>query len=391
MTELRQLPFDRADALGISPAFGELRAEEPVARVLTRTGDQAWLVTGYDEIRQVFADERFGRSHPTPESAPRLSKSVMLGGPVGDYAGERHLHQGMRRLLAPAFSARRMRNLGDRVRVLVAGLMDDMEKAGPPADLHEALSVPLPMQVICELLGVPYEDRDMFRALADTMSDLEDEESAAAAQAEMRAYTYAIVEAKRANPEEDVYSDLAAADLPEDEIARMAAGLLFAGHETTVNQIDFGVLLFMRNPEQRDALMRDPSLVPAAVEEIMRVAAPSEHGVLRYAREDIAVGGVTIRAGDAVMLATMAANRDERVYPDPERFDIGREAAEPHVGFGYAIHYCLGASLARVELQAVFGSIFQRFPGLRLAVPYEELKPRADRLTGGLPGLPVAW
>jgi pentalenolactone synthase len=391
MTELRQLPFDRADALEISPAFGELRAEQPVAKVRTRTGDEAWLVTGYDEIRQVFADDRFGRSHPTPESAPRLSKSVLLGGPNGDYAGEAAVHQGMRRLLAPAFSARRMRNLSDRIGFIVGELLDRMTEKGPPLDLHEEFSVPLPIQVICELLGVPYEDRDLFRAWADTMSDLEDTESAAAAQAEMRAYSYSIVEAKRENPGEDVYSDLAAAALPEDEIARMAGGLLFAGHETTVNQIDYGVLLFLRNPAQRDALLRDPSLVPAAVEEIMRVAAPSEHGILRYAREDAEVGGVTIRAGDALMLATIAANRDDRAYPEPDRFDITRDDAEPHVGFGYAGHYCLGASLARVELEAVFGSLFQRFPTLRLAVPYERLTPRADRLTGGFTEVPVAW
>ncbi|GII28840.1 cytochrome P450 [Planotetraspora mira] len=391
MTELRQLPFDRGDALEISPAFGELRAEQPIARVRTRTGDEAWLVTGYDEIRQVFADDRFGRSHPTPESAPRLSKSVLLGGPNGDYAGEAAAHQGMRRLLAPAFSARRMRNLSDRIGFIVGDLLDRMAEKGPPLDLHEEFSVPLPIQVICELLGVPYEDRDRFRAWADTMSDLEDAESAAAAQAEMRAYSYSIVQAKRDDPGEDVYSDLGASDLPEDEIARMAGGLLFAGHETTVNQIDYGVLLFLRNPAQRDALLRDPSLVPAAVEEIMRVAAPSEHGILRYAREDAEIGGVTVRAGDAVMLATVAANRDERAYPEPDRFDITRDGTEPHVGFGYAAHYCLGASLARVELGAVFGSLFQRFPTLRLAVPYERLTLRTDRITGGFVEVPVAW
>ncbi|MCT9933442.1 cytochrome P450 [Planotetraspora sp. A-T 1434] len=391
MTELRQLPFDRNDLLEISPEFGELRAEEPIAKVLTRTGDEAWLVTGYDEIRQVFADARFGRSHPTPESAPRLSNSALLGGPIGDYETEREVHQRMRRLLTPAFSARRMRSLSDRVRLLIDDLLDGLAEQGPPADLHERFSVPLPMQVICELLGVPYEDRERFRAMADDMADLDDGERSAAAQAELRAYSYAIVQAKRERPGEDVYSDLAAADLPEEDVARIAAGLLFAGHETTVNQIDQGVLLFLRNPEQRDALLRDPSLVSTAVEEILRVAAPSEHGIIRYAHEDVEIGGVTIKAGEVLMLATIAANRDERVYPDAEHFDIARENAEPHVGFGYAMHYCLGASLARVELGAVFSSLFQRFPTLRLAVPYEQLKPRSDRLTGGFAELPVTW
>lgn len=391
MTELPQLPFERSDVLGISPTFGALRAREPITKVLTQVGDEAWLVTGHEEIREVLADDRFGRSHPNPESAPRLSNNALLGGPIGDYATERAVHEGMRRLLAPAFSARRMRNLTDRVQLLVDELLDRMAEKGAPADLHEQFSVPLPLQVICELLGVPYQDREKFRAFSDEMGDLSDPARSAVAQEEMRTYTYSIVQTKRENPGEDVYSDLAAAALPDEYIARIAGGLLFAGHETTVNQIDYGVLLLLRNPSQRDALLHDPSLVSGTVEEIMRMAAPSQQGLARYAHEDVEIGGVKIRAGEVLMLSTVAANRDERAYPDPDRFDIFRESPEPHVGFGYAIHYCLGASLARVELRAAFGSIFQRFPTLHLAVPQEELPHRADRLTGGFTELPVAW
>ncbi len=386
-----QLPFVRRDVLEISPEFGELRAREPITRIRTETGDEAWLVSGWEEIRQVFADERFGRSHPCPESAPRLSNNAFAGGPTGDHATERAVHDSMRRLLAPAFSARRMRSLSTRVDLLVNGLLDRMAEQGPPADLHERLSAPLPIQVICELLGVPYEDRGKFRAIAEEMTDLSDPARSAAAQARMNAYSYAIVRSKRERPGEDVYSDLAAAELPEHEIARIAGGLLFAGHETTVNQIDYGVLLLLRDPAQRHALARDPGRVPGAVEEIMRVAAPSQHGLLRYAHEDVEIGGVTIKAGELLMLATFAANRDEQAYADPDRFDIGRESLNPHVGFGYANHYCLGASLARVELCGVFRALFPRFPDLRLAVPYEELDARADRLTGGFTALPVTW
>ncbi|GLW07983.1 cytochrome P450 [Microtetraspora sp. NBRC 13810] len=391
MSDLPRLPFRRGDVLEISPAFRGLRAREPVARVVTETGDEAWLVSGYDEIRQVFADDRFGRSHPTPESAPRLSANAMMGGPSGDYATERAVHQRLRRLLTPAFSARRMRILSGRVQKLVEDLLDDLVEHGPPADLHERFSVPLPMQVICELLGVPYADRAKFRAMADAMTDLTDFEHSAAAQTEMNAYTYAIVRAKRRDPGEDVYTDLATAALPENEIARIAGGLLFAGHETTVNQIDYGVLLFLRDPDQLGALLRDPSLAEAAVEEILRVAAPSQHGLVRYAREDVEIAGVTIRAGDLVVLATVAANRDERVYDDPDRFDISRQIVHPHVGFGYAAHYCVGASLARVELTTVFRTLFHRLPTLRLAVPADELTTHHDRLTGGLTELPVTW
>jgi cytochrome P450 len=391
MAELPQLPFERTSVLDISAMFGTLRATEPITRVRTRTGDEAWLVTGYELARTLFADERFGRSHPTPETAPRLSNSALIGGPSGDYDTEKVVHDRMRRLLAPAFSARRMRALSGRVQRLVDDLLARMREQGPPADLHERLSVPLPLQVICDLLGVPYEDRGHFRAIAEDMSDLTDPARSAAGREAMSDYSHGIVKAKRTDPAEDVYSDMAAADLPADEVARLAGGLLFAGHETTVNQIDYGVLLLLGDPAQLEALKRDPALVPATVEEIMRMAAPTEHGLIRYAHETVEVGGVTIEAGEAVMLATVAANRDERVFADPERFDITRDDPEPHLGFGYAMHYCLGASLARVELSAVFGSLFQRFSTLRLAVPHERLEPRADRLTGGFAELPVTW
>ncbi|GAB3905926.1 cytochrome P450 [Microbispora bryophytorum subsp. camponoti] len=368
-----------------------MRGRAPITKVTTAMGDEAWLITGYEEIRQVFADDRFGRSHPTPDTAARLSNNALLGGPTGEYATERSVHKEMRRLLGPAFSARRMRRLSDRIGSLVGNLLDGLAEQGPPADLHAGLSLPLPIQVICELLGVPYEDRDRFRAMAEAMTDLTHPERSAAAQMEMNAYTYEIVKAKRDDPGEDVYSDLATASLPEDDVARIAGGLLFAGHETTVNQIDYGVLLFLRNPAQRDALLSDPSLVDGAVEEIMRVASPSEHGLVRYAHEDVEVAGVPIRAGELVMLSTPAANRDERAYPDPDMFDILRSDPQPHVGFGHGPHHCLGASLARIELRAVFGSLFTRFPTLALAVPYEELQAHTDRLAGGFPALPVTW
>ncbi|MEN3534587.1 cytochrome P450 [Microbispora sp. ZYX-F-249] len=391
MPGLPRLPFDRPDVLEISPGFGELRSRAPITKVTTAMGDEAWLVTGYAEIRQVFGDDRFGRSHPDPPSAARLSNNALLGGPTGDYATERSVHTRMRRLLSPAFSARRMRSLSDRVGALTGRLLDRLAEQGPPADLHAGLSLPLPIQVICELLGVPYEDRDRFRAMAEAMTDLRHPERSAAAQVEMNTYTYEIVKAKRDHPAEDVYSDLANAALPEDDVARIAGGLLFAGHETTVNQIDYGVLLFLRNPAQRDALRSDPSLLDGAVEEIMRVASPSEHGLVRYAHEDVELAGVRIRAGELVMLSTPAANRDERVYPDPDSFDIRRRDPQPHVGFGHGPHHCLGASLARVELRAVFGSLFARFPTLALAVPYEELRAHTDRLAGGFDTLPVMW
>jgi pentalenolactone synthase len=248
--------------------------------------------------------------------------------------------------------------------------------------------------VICELLGVPYADRERFRGWSDDIGHLRDRARAEAALQQLRSYMANLIKQKRFAPGQDVISDLLAArdergQLSESEIVRYAAGLLFAGHETTVARIDFGTLLLLAHPDQRERLVRNPALVQSATEEVLRLAAPSDTELPRYAQEDIQLEGVTIRAGDAVLLAIAAANRDPRVFRDPDRFDVTRDP-NPHLAFGYGGRYCLGASLARLELRAVFGSLFRRLPGLRLAVPIEQLQLRRHLLTGGLEALPVA-
>lgn len=389
--DLPRLPFERDSPLEVPETYRALRAAEPVTRVRTQAGDLAWLVSGYEEARQAFADQRLGRSAPDPERAARISGSVLIGGPRGEIETERAEHERMRRMLVPAFSARRMSALGPHVQELVDGLLDHMAELPHPVDLHERLSVPLPVLVICELLGVPYGDRAHFRRLADAMTDLSHPKRAQAAMAGLADYTRDILVGKRANPADDVFSDLVTMDAPDDEIATLAAGLLFAGHETTVNQIDYGVLLLLANPAQRDALVADPSLADAAVEEILRMAAPGNHGLPRYAHEEVTIGGVTIQRGEAVIIVPTSANRDERAFPEPDRFDIGRPLGDPHLAFGYAGHYCVGASLARVELRSVFATLFRRFPTLTLAVPVKELAERENSLTGGVSRIPVTW
>ncbi|MEO3814385.1 cytochrome P450 [Sphaerisporangium sp. B11E5] len=391
MSDLPQLPFPRRHPLHVPEEYRELRATGPVTRVRTQAGDEAWLVTGYEEVRTLLADPRLGRSHPAPESAARVSGSVLLGGPTGDFATERSDHEKMRKLVVPAFSARRMQALAGHVQELVDGLLDEMGGKTPPVDLHAHFSFPLPAMVICELLGVPYQDRDLFKSLADGMTDVLDPAAAAAAKDELTAYIGTLLERKREHPAEDVFSDLATMDATREQAATLGAALLFAGHETTVNRIDFGVLLLLGDRPQWDALAADPSRAPAAVEEILRVAAPSDHGLVRYAKEDMEFGGVTIRRGDAVLISTTAANRDERVFDRPDEFDSAREPADPHIAFGYAHYYCVGANLARVELRAAFGTLPRRFPTLELATPVEALPRRTGRLTGGFTELPVTW
>jgi pentalenolactone synthase len=387
------MPFDRPNLLEVPPRVRELQAECPVARVRTLTGDQAWMVTGYAELKQLFGDPRLGRSHPDPEHAPRISDSILFGGAASNYATEREDDANMRALLTPLFSARPMQALRPRVETLVDQLLDGLATLPRPADLHEALSYPLPVLVICELLGVPYEDRDRFRAWTVGMADMHDRERASAALGSLIDYMRGLVTRKRAEPGEDVISSLCAAgggSLDDDFIAFLAAVLLFAGHETTMVRIDAGVLLLAAHPDQREALLRDPDLVPAAVEEILRRSDTGTGGVPRYARSDVDIAGVTIRAGEAVLMNLGAGNHDERVFSRPDRFDIARQG-HAHLAFGYGPRFCIGAPLARIELQAVFARLFRRFPTLRLAVPMDRLRIRGNLLTGGLDELPVTW
>lgn len=376
-----------------------------VTKVTTPAGDPAWRVAGYDTVKQLLADPRLGRSHPSPETAARYSDSVLFGQATRAAAPEVEVaeHAMMRKLLSRSFSARRMAALTPRVRALVDGLLTEIEALPRPVDLHEHLAFPLPTQVICELLGVPYDDRERFRHWSDAASDMTDGERSRRGLAELRAYVKRLIDQKRGAPAEDVLSDLIAAQpftggaFTDDHVVDLSTGLLFAGHETTVAAIDRGVVLLLAHPDQLALLKADPTLAPSAVEEILRSNDPveqpsSEHatGLTRYANADIELDGQLIPAGSLVLLDLRDANVDATNFPDPDRFDITRKP-NPHMTFGHGPRFCIGAPLARIELQAVFGTLFQRLPELRLAVPFEELRPRSHLLTGGLTTLPVTW
>jgi cytochrome P450 len=354
-------------------------------------------------VKVLLADPRLGRSHPEPERAARFSEAAIFGGPMGSPSSERSDHARMRMLLGRSFSARRMAGLCPRVQELVDGLLNVMGRETPPVNLHEAISFPLPALVICELLGVPYEDRENFCRWSDDAGDMTDGARSRAGLARLQGYMRELVERKRQQPAEDVISDLVAArdhapdGFTDDHVVELAAGLLFAGHETTVAAIDKGVLLLLTNPAEREALQREPTLIPRMVEEILRLPGPmptpptaQAGGLPRYANAELEIGGVTIRVGDLVLLALQTANLDDRAFATPEAFDVTREE-NSHLTFGHGPHFCIGAPLARIELQTMFGTLFRRFPTLRLAVPVEELRPRSHLLTGGLAELPVSW
>jgi cytochrome P450 len=387
------MPFAQPGLLEVEPVVRDLQARCPVSRVRTPAGDEAWLVTRYAELKHLLGDPRLGRSHPDPANAPRYSESILNGGPVGKHETEKTDHARMRRVLTPFFSARRIEELRPRVEALVDELLDALAAETPPVDLHRALSVPLPVLVICELLGVPYEDRDRFRKWTDGMADPDDAEKAHAAMGSLVGYMRELVVRKREEPGDDVISGLCEAEdggLTDDEVAFFAAVLLFAGHVTTVTRIDAGTVLLLTNPGEREALLRDPSLVEPAVEEILRASTTGDFNLLRYARADVDAAGATIRAGEAVLLMIEAANKDEHVFSDPERFDVTRRP-NPHVAFSHGPRFCIGAPLARLELQAVFARLFSRFPTLRLAVPVDRLRLVHDLIVNGFPELPVTW
>ncbi|TDC10981.1 cytochrome P450 [Nonomuraea longispora] len=392
-----QLPYEQPDRMRPSPLLRELQARSPIHAIRTAVGDPGWHVTGYEHVRRLLDDDRLGRAHREPEKASRTGESALFGGPMGDIDTEQADHRRMRSLLQPHFSPKRMRALAGRVETLATQLLNELAAAGPPADLHAALALPLPIAVICELLGVPYEDRAQFRAWTQAAADITDRARSEQGLAELFSYGRRLVARKRADgrlgdaPDADVISRLAATEgVSDDEAAAMGMLLLFAGHETTVTAISLGALWLLATPGQWPALVADPSRTDAAVEEILRAPGLGGGGIPRYAREDLEVAGVHVREGDLVLLDTGAANHDASVFADPDRFDLDRPAA-PHLTFGHGARYCIGAPLARIELKAVFSQLAARFPALKLGCAVEELIFNPHVLTGGLTALPVTW
>lgn len=391
--DLPQLPFHQNRPLEVPAGLRGLQSRGPIHRVRTSEGHEAWLVTDYTQARRLLDDDRLGRSHPQPDAAARTGESALFGGPLGNFATEAADHARMRALLQPHFSPKHLRALVSRVEALTAGLLDDLAEDGPPADLHAKLALPLPILVICELLGVPYADRDQFRAWTQDAGNVCDRARSERGLAELFGYGMALVERKRARPEDDVMSRLGAIDgVSDSEAASMSMFLLFAGHETTVVQIGLGTLLLLTNPEQWRALLDNAALIPNAVEELLRATSTGGGvgGVPRYARTDFEIDGVAIHTGDLVLLDIGSANHDSSVFDDPNRTDVARKGAA-HLAFGYGSRYCIGAPLARIELKTVFAQLIPRFPSMRLAVDPATLAVRSDVLAGGLAELPVSW
>ncbi|MFJ5030211.1 cytochrome P450 [Streptomyces sp. NPDC088560] len=366
----------------------DARRHGPISRYTHPGGRPGWLITGYDLVRSVLADSRFS----SRKELLNVGDFEVPPAPPGEFLlTDDPLHRRYRKPLMGKFTVRRMQQLTERVEQITAARLDAMEKAGPPTDLVTAFAKPIPAIIICELLGVPYEDRGSFQEQIDAFLGRETtEEELIAAYTATQEYLAGLVAAKRANPTDDVLSDLTDSDLTEEELRGIALILLAAGFDTTANMLALGTFALLRNPEQLAALRADPALIDRAVEELLRYLSVAKT-FMRTALVDIELGGQTIEAGTTVVLSYNTANRDPERFADPHLLDLHRQDGG-HLAFGHGIHQCLGQQLARVKMRVAFPALLNRFPTLRLAVPAEEvgLRPETADIYG-VKSLPVTW
>ncbi|MYT34231.1 MULTISPECIES: cytochrome P450 [unclassified Streptomyces] len=383
-------------------ALAALREAGPVHRITGTDGQPAWLVTRYDDVRSALADPRLSldKRHATPGNyrgfslPPALDANLLNMDPPD--------HTRIRRLVVKAFTPGRVEALRGPVQRIADELLDAMAAKGR-AELVADYAGPLPITVICDLLGIPAEDRRNFLAWSDALITPDPGRPQAMKEAigAMLEFYTALIAAKRAEPGDDLLSDLIAvrddaagttdADrLGEDELTSLAFLILFAGYENTVQLIGNAVLALLDHPEQLTALRRNPAEVTPAVEEFLRYDGPAALAIRRFPVEDMEIGGVRIPAGESVLLSLASANRDPHRFPAPDRLDPARDLSG-HLALGHGIHYCLGAPLARMEAEIAIGALISRFPGLRLDVPRDEVRHRRTIRARGLISLPVAW
>jgi cytochrome P450 len=392
----RAYPFRDPEALALEPEYTHLRAHEPMSRIALPYGGDAWLAVRHEDVRTVMSDPRFSRAALLERDVPRTSPRRLVDPTL--HTVDPPEHNRLRRLVAAAFSPRQINRLTAYSQRVTDDLLDRIVDHGAPADLVAGLAMPMPIAVICEMLGVPVADRDRFTgwvdvALATTAYPPDEIHEAFAA---LKDYLTDLVAVRRREPSDDLLGALVSARdnegrLSEDELVALGVTLLYAGLDTTSAHIGNYVYLLLTNPGQLAALRADPDLLDRAIEELLRYTPTvTSAGFTRIATEDVELGGVLVREGDAVMVHLDVANRDERVFACPEQLDITRKP-NPHLAFGFGPHFCVAARLAKAELRVALGALLQRFPGLRLAVASEDLVWRQGRMVRGLDALPVTW
>ncbi|MFE2336714.1 cytochrome P450 [Streptomyces coelicoflavus] len=379
----------------------DLWRQTPVRQVKTKNGETAWLITGMAEVRAVLSDPRFSRAEAHRRGARTGSAAVFARPGMHDLDPPEHTR--LRQAATGAFSLRRIRALRPRIEEITAELIAVVREAGPPVDLNATLCFPLPVAVICEILGVPYEDRHLFRPWSEqiTSTNAYPPEQAMAARRALVAYLTGLAADADRCPEGSLLRDLVTARdtegrLTAEEVVQIVFGVLVAGHETTANMLGKGLVALLDHSSQFETVRTDPSRVPAVIDEVLRyvVLSPStdpHEGLHLVTVTEVELGGHTIPPHSEILVSPTAANLDPRIFPDPDRFDLERANADAHLAFGYGAHRCLGAQLARVEMEVAYAGLLRELPGLRLNTPPGELAYTSGMILKALRTLPVTW
>lgn len=388
-------PFDTRVHSEVFERLAWLRRHEPATRVVIASGHEVWLVTRYEDVRQVLRDRRFSVTANTAPDAPRLFTTPFPPGVSLLRDTEPPDHARLRRLVMPEFRARQVERSLPLIQKITDGLLDAMADAGPPADLVADFARPLPMAVICAWLGIPAEESDRILALTDTMNGRGPLERITAAQREMGDYLAALMDSRRLTPGDDLFSALVMAHdeqgaLCDAELTGMGVSLLFAGHTVVTTALTSALRTLLHRPADLARLREDPALAQSAVEELLRYHLVLRDGQIRVATEDVDIAGITVRSGESVVASLNSANHDTDVFSDPELLDLGRDP-NPHVAFGHGIHRCLASHLARAELRIGLTSLLARFPGLRPAAAEASADWKDHQRLQALAALPVSW
>ncbi|NUP15621.1 MAG: cytochrome P450 [Streptomyces sp.] len=390
MPRQSRCPFDPPSALK------ELQEEGPLAKVRLWDGSESWLVTRYAEQRALLGDPRVSADTDQP-GYPTKASSEAGEGKLSFIMMDDPEHARLRRMVTAPFAVKKVEAMRPAVQKIVDDLIDDLLAGPQPVDLVEAFALPIPSLVICELLGVPYDDHELFQENTKTMvrSTATPTERGAATR-EMAGYLDGMIGKRLTDPKDDLLSSIAgrvtAGELDHGQATEMALLLLIAGHETTANMIALGTAALLEHPDQLKLLREsdDPKFVAGAVEELLRYLHITHLGRRRAVTEDIEIGGQVIRAGEGVIMVNEIGNRDPEVFADPDRLDLTRDARR-HVAFGFGVHQCLGQPLARMELQVVYSTLYKRIPTLKLACALEDVKFKHDAFIYGVHELPVSW
>lgn len=401
-TTALEYPLERSAGCPFAPPreLMDLAATAPLSRVRIWNGSTPWVITGYDEARALFADSRVS-ADDRKSGFPHWNEHMMATvdkRPRSVFTADAEEHTFYRRMLSKPFTFKRVEALRPAIQKITDDHIDAMLAGPKPAELVGALALPVPSLVICEMLGVPYEDHAFFHEHASVgLARYATPDDTMKGVMSLSKYLCDLVEAKMANPAEDAVSDLAervtAGEIGVKEAAQLASGLLLAGHETTANMIGAGVLALLENPEQL-AILRDTddqAVIANAVEELLRYLSIIQTGQRRVATEDIEIGGETIRAGEGIIIDLAPANWDPKKFPHPDHVELLRADADQNLAFGYGRHQCVGQQLARAELQIVFSTLLRRIPGLKLATTIDKIPFKNDKLAYGVYELPVTW